>query len=91
MVRWTMLAAILVALAAWLSVGAVLRHRIDDDMAFTPPEQTPGASLAVDTTAAMITRQAAARRRAVPDTDSAHGWQPRHRNPIQTKIHGRNG
>ena len=64
-VRWAILAAAVVALITWFGIGAVLRHRIDDDMAFAPVERTPGASLAVDTAAALITREV-----------DHYGWQP---------------
>ena len=60
-----MLTTLILAFVAWFGLGAILRYRIDDDMAFSPVERTPGASLAVDTAAALITREV-----------DHYGWQP---------------
>lgn len=50
---------------AWFVGGGVLRHRVDDTLAFTPPVRTAKGSMTVDVAAGLITREI-----------DQHGWQP---------------
>ena len=63
--RWITLATVLLLTFAWFGVGGILRHRVDDGLAFTPTNHTANGSLTVDVAAGLITREI-----------DQHGWQP---------------
>jgi len=51
------LMALLLVVVLYYVVGAIWVHKIDDDLAFTPPEPTAGGSHAVDMAAALLQRE----------------------------------
>ena len=58
-------AAVAALLTAYLALGPILSHRIDDDPDFAPPTPVPGGSRAIDMAAALIEREVV-----------LHSWQP---------------
>src|SRR6476659_2099847 len=63
--RWITLATVLLLAFAWFGVGGIIRHQVDDDLAFAPATRTANGSLTVDVAAGLITREI-----------DRHGWQP---------------
>lgn len=63
--RWIAVATLVLLMSTWFGGGALMRHRVDDNLVFAPPARTANGSLTVDVAAGLITREI-----------DQHGWQP---------------
>ncbi len=63
--RWITLTTLALLTLAWFGMGGIVRHKVDDNLAFAPAARTDNGSLIVDVAAGLITREV-----------DHHGWQP---------------